>query len=247
MSELRVDDLSMAFGSHRVLEAVSFTLSEPQICGLIGPNGAGKSTLVNCLTGVHQPTSGRILLDGESLSGLPPFEIARRRMGRTFQVPRPFRRMSVLENLLVPGLARPARWPRALAMAMEALDLLGLARLAHEQARALSGGQLKLLELARLLMLEPAILILDEPFAGVHPALRERIGAFITAQRRAGRSFVIIEHDIRAVFALSERLLVLAAGRLIADGDPKLLERDQAVIAAYLGRREAGEEPAGGA
>jgi branched-chain amino acid transport system ATP-binding protein len=268
MIDLRVRDLAMSFGGNQVLAEVSFQLDGPQILGLIGPNGAGKSTLVNVLAGSLAPTGGAVLLSGERIDGLPPYAVARRGLGRTFQVSRAFRRLTVTENLLVPGHAgqrhhglstvrlppgnylgvggrsTPAARRALAARAAEALELLSIAHLAHEPASALSGGQLKLLELARLLMLDATILLLDEPFAGVHPRLRGHISEFIRTLRSRDRGVVIIEHDMETIFTLSERLLVLAAGRLIADGPPDAVRADQRVIDAYLGTDD-GEDPDG--
>ena len=181
------------------------------------------------------------MLGGERVDGLRPHELVRRGLGRTFQVTRGWRRLTVLENLLVPELAIHAIEGRDAAMrrARQTLDLVNLGHLADEQARALSGGQQKLLELARLLMLDPDILVLDEPFAGVHPVLKQSIADLVRRLREEGRAVLLIEHDLGTVFSLCERLIVLDAGRVVADGEPDRVKRDPRVIAAYLGSRRA--------
>jgi ABC-type branched-subunit amino acid transport system ATPase component/ABC-type branched-subunit amino acid transport system permease subunit len=236
--DLRVERVVMHFGGFVALDGVTVSMDRPQICGLIGPNGAGKTTLVNVVSGYYKPTGGAVILGGERVDGLRPHDLVRRGLGRTFQVTRGWRRMTVLENLLVPELAIHAVEGRDAAehRARQALSTVNLAHLADEYARALSGGQQKLLELARLLMLDPDILVLDEPFAGVHPVLKRAIADLVRRLREEGRAVLLIEHDLTTVFSLCERLIVLDAGRVVADGEPDQVRRDAGVIAAYLGR-----------
>lgn len=244
MINLEVNDVYKNFGGLQVLKGVTFSVQGPELIGLIGPNGAGKTTLTNILDGALKPSSGTVYMNGTRTDILPPYRVARAGLGRTFQVTRAFRRMTVLENLLVPAMAlnMTARRRDFEEKADEVLAFLTIEHLRNEFARALSGGQQKLLELGRLLMLDPDIIILDEPFAGVHPRLMEVIYRYITEVNAQGKAFIIISHDMDTIFTLSKRLLVLNYGDLIADGDPAIVRQDPAVKKAYLG--EDDEAPA---
>jgi ABC-type branched-subunit amino acid transport system ATPase component len=245
MIELDVNNLYKNFGGLQVLRNVDFTIRGPELIGLIGPNGAGKTTLTNILDGALRPTQGTVYLGGKRIDTLPPYQVARAGLGRTFQVTRAFRRMTVMDNLLVPAMAlhQTARKRELEEKAMDVLEFLTFEHLRYEYGRALSGGQQKLLELGRLLMLDPDIIILDEPFAGVHPRLMEIIYEYIYRVNGEGKAIIIISHDMDTIFTLSKRLLVLNYGDLIADGDPELVKNDPLVKKAYLGEDDSDWEP----
>jgi branched-chain amino acid transport system ATP-binding protein len=247
---LAADSVVKRFGGVAAVDGVSFTLRRGEILGLIGPNGAGKTTLFDCLAGSQAPTSGRILLSGRPVERLPAHRRLAAGLGRTFQIPRPFPQMSLMENVLLgsqglegehilPNWLTPGRVARAEAQArrraMDLLDFVTLKKLANEPARVLSGGQRKLLELARVLMADPAIILLDEPAAGVNPSLLEVIIARIAELNRRRTTFLLIEHNMDLVARLCGRVLVLASGRLLTEGRPDAVSRDPRVIEAYLG------------
>jgi len=224
------------FGGIVANDGVDLVVVEGDLVGLIGPNGSGKTTLINVLTGHLEPDGGDVLIRGERVRGRPPHRYAAMGVARTFQLTQLFGRMTVLENMLVPGLTRPhSTWDEAARRARGYLEFLRLAHLAELPARNLSGGQQKLLELGRCLMLEPAVLFLDEPFAGVHPRLRDELVERIRELHRGGRTFVVVDHDMESILRLSRRLVVMARGSKIADGEPSAVRADQTVLAAYAG------------
>lgn len=238
--ELEIRDVVKRFGGIMALKGVTLDISGNELLGLIGPNGSGKSTLVNSIGGIYTPEKGQIRFNGADITNHKPHEVARLGIGRTFQVTRAFRRMTVMENLLVPGMAlAPRQGTRAWKeRAREVLDFLTMDHLRDDYARSLSGGQQKLLELGQVMMTDPSIILLDEPFAGVHPRLMETIFEYIKALHQEGKAFIIVSHDMDSIFTLSERLVVLSYGEVIADGDPDVVKRDEAVIEAYLGEEE---------
>ncbi|NIS72387.1 MAG: ATP-binding cassette domain-containing protein, partial [Proteobacteria bacterium] len=214
---LEVTDLVKDFGGIRAIDQLSFKVEENELLGIIGPNGSGKTTTINLIGGALKPTEGRITFRGKQIDGLPSYEIAKRGIGRTFQVTQVFRRMSVMENMMVPALSIPkSDGGSETDQANRALEILGFLKLDHlrrEYARNLSGGQQKLLELGRILMLDPEVIMLDEPFAGVHPELKMEIHDYIRQMHKEGRTFIIISHDLQSIFDLSKRLIVLSEGK----------------------------------
>lgn len=228
--------LQKHFGGILAVDAVEFAVAEGDLIGLIGPNGSGKTTLINLLTGHLTPDAGEVFFDGRRANGLPPHIFAAHGIARTFQLTQLFGRMTVLENMLVPGLTRSrSTWGAAASRARGYLQFLNLSHLEHLEAKNLSGGQQKLLELGRALMLEPAVLFLDEPFAGVHPHLRDELIKRIQALHESGRTFVVVDHDMESILRVARRLVVMARGRKIADGAPDTVRADQTVLAAYSG------------
>jgi branched-chain amino acid transport system ATP-binding protein len=224
------------FGGITATDGVDFEVVEGDLIGLIGPNGSGKTTLINELTGHLSPEAGEVVVRGRRMTGRPPHEYAALGVARTFQLSQLFGRMTVLENMLVPGLTRPhSRREAVVREARRYLTFLNLIHLEGLDAKNLSGGQQKLLELGRALMLEPSVLFLDEPFAGVHPRLRDELIKRIQELHASGRTFVVVDHDMESILKVARRLVVMARGRKIADGPPAVVRADQTVLAAYSG------------
>jgi branched-chain amino acid transport system ATP-binding protein len=232
---LEVFDLYKHFGGLVAVDHLSFTVPRGTILGLIGVNGSGKTTVMNCINGLYKADSGSVTFDGVEVLGKTPHEIARLGIGRTFQVPRVFRRMTLIDNLLVPALDSDESNDELAARAHGLLEATQLAELRHHYAEELSGGQQKLLELARVMMFDPALVLLDEPFAGVNPSLCRLLIERIEALLQDGTTFVLVSHDLTSIYRLSDHILVLNEGQGIAEGSVDEVRSDPKVIEAYLG------------
>jgi len=258
MNGLRVDGLSREFGGIHAVQGLSFSIDAGTVHSIIGPNGAGKTTLLNLLTGVYVPSAGSIALDGRELTGLPTHAFAAAGIGRTFQNLQIFFNMSALENVmtgrhlrercgLLPALLRTRRLVRAerecRARALELLNFVGLGAYADAGADSMPYGALKRLEIARALAGEPKMLLLDEPAAGLNPTESLEIAELIRKLSQAGTTVVLVEHNMRLVMGVSDRILVLDYGRKLSEGSAHEVRNDPRVIEAYLGAAEA-QEPA---
>lgn len=247
---LLAKSLVRRFGGVAAVDDVTIDVGRGEIVGLIGPNGAGKTTLFDLIAGELRPTSGRIWLDGAAVESAPPDSRLTHGLGRTFQIPRPFPGMTLIENVMLgaQGQSGERIWPNWMAprlvareeracrdRAMDLLAFVKLDRLAREQARVLSGGERKLLELARALMAEPTLLLLDEPAAGVNPNLLEVIIERIVDINRRGVAVLVIEHNMDVIIRLCARVFVMAAGKVLCEGRPEAVVRDPRVAEAYLG------------
>jgi branched-chain amino acid transport system ATP-binding protein len=250
MMLLETDRLSITFGGVRAIDGVSIAIESGQVFSIIGPNGSGKTTLFNLVSGIYLPNDGSIRLAGETVTGLAPDQLARRGLSRTFQNLQIFSRMSVLENVMVgrhrhertgimadllhwPSVARQNEATREAARA--ALDRVGLADAADRSASSLDYGALKRLEIARALASDPKLLLLDEPAAGCNPVETQEIDRVIRAIVKDGITIVLVEHDMRLVMNISDRVHVLASGQTLTEGTPEQVRSDPAVIEAYLG------------
>jgi branched-chain amino acid transport system ATP-binding protein len=240
MSLLRTEGLTRHFGGVAAVEDVALAVEAGEILGLIGPNGSGKTTVLNMLSGFLVPDRGRVWLGGDEITRLPPVALARRGILRMFQMTRVFARISAFDNLLTAGLARGLDEAESAKRAHALLDELTLQPVKFLDAGQLSGGQRKLLEFGMCFMEPPRIALLDEPFAAVHPVMRETMAAFIRARNAQGHTFIVVSHDMPIVVELCHRAAFMNAGRLVASGPTREVLKDRAVIEAYLGSAEHG-------
>ena len=249
---LSVRDLHKSFGGITAVDGTSFEVQPGTITGLIGPNGAGKSTTFNLITGVNTPDSGQIRFDGTDITGWRPDRVARRGLVRSFQIARELEEMTVMENVMLapPDQIGERFWSAVLPVlrgrvaaderqlrerAWDTLEFFELADLAEEPAKSLSGGQRKLLELARVLMTDPEMILLDEPMAGVNPTLEERLLDRLDELRGRGYTFLFVEHDMDVVMNHCDPIVVLHQGQVLAEGPPAAIRDNERVLEAYLG------------
>ena len=252
---LSLRGLTRDFGAFRAVDGVSLDILPGTITGLIGPNGAGKTTLFNVLTGMLPPSAGRVMLNGQDVTRFSPDKLFALGLGRTFQIPRPFARMSVLENVMLAPMAQLGErllgpFLQAVQMrdqehtirgrAMEMLEFVTLDGLADQAAGQVSGGQMKLLELARVLMGDPQLILLDEPAAGVNPTLTTLLIEKIEELNRGGKTFVIIEHDMDFVMQHCDPVIALVEGKVVFQGTPDEAQANPVLLDAYLGAQVDG-------
>ncbi|MGH7304995.1 MAG: ABC transporter ATP-binding protein [Candidatus Rokuibacteriota bacterium] len=240
MSLLSVAGVSKHFGGIVANRGISFDVAPGELVGIIGPNGAGKSTLFEIITGFYPPDEGEVRLDGARLTGLSPDVVCRRGVARTFQKLRPFQGLSVLDNVMVGALTRTRDVRHARDRARELIDKVGLAEKADAHARTLSTGQRKRLELARALATEPRVLLLDEVTGGVDQRTIPELVRLVRALHAGGLTLLVIEHNMRVITAVAQRIIALQLGEVIADGPPDVVARDRRVVEAYLGQAYAG-------
>jgi branched-chain amino acid transport system ATP-binding protein len=237
---LTVENLGKSFSGLQALKDVSFEVGEGEIIGVIGPNGAGKSTMFNCIAGAFPPSEGRVAFAGEDVTGLEAHQLARRGMARTFQLMKPFASMTTLDNVVVATLSRHRSVAAARKEAGELLERVGLSQWSDQQAEDLSTAGRKRLELARAVALRPRLLLLDEVMSGLVPVEREPVLDLLRTLRNDGMTLMFVEHVMQAVMRLSDRIVVLHHGELLASGTPDAVTSNPRVVDAYLGEAPRG-------
>jgi branched-chain amino acid transport system ATP-binding protein len=247
---LEVENLTKHFGGLKVVNNVSFSTSIDEAIGLIGPNGAGKTTLLRLITGILRPDSGRVRFKGNDITKAKPWTIVNQGIAGTFQISRPFRRMPIIDNVMVaclcPRAMKQGEWVKTVeAKALDALEFVGISELAHEHASSLSQGELRRLEIARAIATNPELLILDEPFSGLNPAETQLLAKSISRLHKGGRfgrlhsdgpAMIIVEHKLAELMKIVDRVIVLDFGKLIADGIPEEIVKNERVVEACLGK-----------
>lgn len=231
---LEATGLRKSFGGNHVIDGVDFRLATGELVALVGPNGAGKTSFLNLISGQFKPSEGTIRIDDFDVTGLEPKASSRRKLFRSFQNGGAFGKLTAVENVAIAGMVRGMSRRQAEDAAMDALGRVGLGPVAGWAAGRLSGGQRKLIDFARLLLARPLIALLDEPTAGVNPAIMEVMRSIIAEMRDAGTGFVVISHDLPWVFGLCQRVVVLAAGQVLTAGSPEEVSADARVREAYL-------------
>jgi len=237
MTLLEVKELSKHFGGVVALDGVNIKVDKGELVGIIGPNGAGKTTLYNCVTGFYPPTSGRVFFDGKDVTGLPSHRLCRMGMARTFQIPRPFMSMTLLENVMVGALGVGMSLREAREKAKEIVSFLKLEEQANKPISKLNFNYRRRCELARALATNPKLLMLDETFAGLNPSEIDEMVKLVRKIHESGVTIMLTEHVMKVVMSLAERIVVLHQGRVIVEGSPKEVVNDSRVVEAYLGQR----------